>query len=248
MKIIDIHTHCNSKSIYDCPETEIQKRNFSFLIDEYKRLGIRAGGVSYYSTVLSDKEIFKGNEQLFNYAQIDKKIFQWVVLDPRQENLFSQVLEQIKSEKVLGIKIHSVCHEYDINEYADEIFSFANELGCFVLMHPDKILDMIQYADKYPNMKLIIAHLGSLEHIEAIKCAKHGNIYTDTSGGASNLNNVVEYAVEKVGSEKIFFGTDNYSCAFQVGRIQYANISDKDKENIFYNNAKACFKKQFLNI
>ena len=73
-------------------------------------------------------------------------------------------------------------------------------------------------------------------------------IYTDTSGGASNLNNVVEYAVEKVGSEKIFFGTDNYSCAFQVGRIQYANISEKDKENIFYNNAKLHFVKQFKNI
>lgn len=248
MKIIDLHTHCNSDSIYDCPEIEIHKRNFDFLMDEYARLGIGVGGFSYYSAVLSDKEIFESNERLSEQAKEDERVYSWLVLDPRQEKLFAQIREHIRDKKVLGIKIHSVCHEYDINEYADKIFSFANELGCLVLMHPDKILDMIQYADKYPNMKLIIAHLGSLEHIEAIKCAKHGNIYTDTSGGASNLNNVVEYAVEKVGSEKIFFGTDNYSCAFQVGRIQYANISNKDKENIFYNNAKACFKKQFLNI
>lgn len=40
----------------------------------------------------------------------------------------------------------------------------------------------------------------------------------------------------------------SYSCAFQVGRIQYANISKKDKENIFYNNAKIHFVKQFKNI
>lgn len=248
MKIIDLHTHCNSNSIYDCPEMEIDKRNFTFLMDEYARLGIGVGGFSYYSAVLSDKEIFESNERLSEQAKEDERVYPWLVLDPRQEKLFAQIREHIHDKKVLGIKIHSVCHEYDINEYADKIFSFANELGCFVLMHPDKILDMVQYADKYPNMKLIIAHLGSVEHVEAIERAKHGNIYTDTSGGASNLNNVVEYAVEKVGSKKIFFGTDNYSCAFQVGRIQYANIGEKDKENIFYNNAKMHFVKQFKNI
>ena len=52
-------------------------------------------------------------------------------------------------------------------------------------------------------------------------------------------------AVEKVGAEKIFFGTDTYACGFQMGRIKYARISDKDKESILYNNAKICFKRQF---
>ena len=30
---------------------------------------------------------------------------------------------------------------------------------------------------------------------------------------------------------------------FQMGRIKYARISDKDKENILYNNAKREFNK-----
>ncbi len=248
MKMIDLHTHCNSNSRYDCPETEVQKRNIEFLIKQYDCLGIVAGGFSYYSSVLSDKELFKDNERLYNHSLKDEKVYQWLVLDPRKEELFAQIRSKINGEKVLGIKIHSVYHKYDINDYADKIFSFADELGCFVLMHPDKISDMVQYADKYPNMKLIIAHLGSVEHVEAIKGAKYGNIFTDTSGGNSNLNNVVEYAVEQVSSEKIFFGTDNYSCAFQVGRINYSAISEKDKENIFYNNVKRYFKKQFKNI
>lgn len=50
-------------------------------------------------------------------------------------------------------------------------------------------------------------------------------------------------AVEKVGSEKIFFGTDTYSCGFQTGRILFARIRDKDKENILYLNAKRHFPK-----
>ena len=250
MKIIDIHTHCNCGSKYDVPETDLHKRNFPFLMEEYKNCGISAGAFSYYSALFSDKEVLEGNELLKGQAEEDERVYQWLVLDPRQERLFSQIQEHINGEKVLGIKIHSteMCHHYDINEYAGRIFSFANKLGCFVLMHPDKISDMVQYADKYPKMRLIIAHLGSLEHIEAIESAKHGNIFTDTSGMLSCQNNVIEYAVNRVGSEKIFFGTDTYACGFQVGRIQYARISEQDKENIFYNNAKRYFKKQFKNI
>lgn len=250
MKIIDLHTHCNWGSKFDIAENEVHKRNFPFLMVEYKNCGISAGGFSYYSALFSNKEVFEANAALHQQALTDDRVYQWLVLDPRQEILFNQIKELIVGKKVLGIKIHSLpgCHNYDINEYADRIFSFANELNCFVLMHPDKIWDMVQYADKYPKMKLIIAHVCGLEHIEAIEQAKHGNIFTDTSGGASNANNIIEYAVEKVGAEKIFFGTDTYSCAFQTGRIKYARISEQDKEDILYNNAKKYFKEQFENI
>lgn len=248
MNIIDIHTHCNSGSEYDCPETEIHKRNFPFLMQDYANCGISVGAFSYYSAVLTTYDIFEANELLRKQSEQDPRVYQWLVLDPRQEHLFPQIREHINGKKVLGIKIHSPCHGYDINAFADKIFSFANELGCFVLMHDHNIPDMVQFADKYPDMRLIIAHLSDASYIEAIKKAKHGNIFTDTSGGASNRNNVIEYAVEQVGSEKIFFGTDTYACGFQVGRIQYARISDKDKENIFYNNAKLHFKRQFADV
>lgn len=248
--LIDIHSHFNIGSKIDCPENNIHKRNFSFMMEDYDNLGISVGAFSPYSSVLSggEKGIFDDNVSMKNFSENNEKVYQWLVLDPRQEKLFAQIKEMIKGPKVLGIKIHSLYHNYDILEYGDKIFSFANELKCFVLMHNDKIPAMVNFANKYPDMNLIIAHLGSEEHVEAIRRAKHGNIFTDTSGAASNLNNIIEYAVEKVGSKKIFFGTDTYSCGFQVGRIQYARISDKDKENIFYNNAKKYFANQFKNV
>ncbi|MBO4429538.1 MAG: amidohydrolase family protein [Clostridia bacterium] len=241
MKIFDIHTHSNCGLKNDCPENELHKRNFEFLMKEYENAGVSAGGFSYFSAILGTDEIYESNELLFKKAQGDGRVYQWLVLDPRQDKLFSQIEGKIKNEKVLGIKIQSKSHGYDILEYADKIFSFANDLGCFVLMHPDKTPRMAEFANKYPNMNLIIAHLCGVEHVDAILNAKHGNIFTDTSGMDSRLNNIVEYAVERVGSEKIFFGTDTYSCGFQRGRIEYARIGDKDKENILYNNAKAHF-------
>jgi predicted TIM-barrel fold metal-dependent hydrolase len=112
-------------------------------------------------------------------------------------------------------------------------------------MHPHFISQMPAFADQYPDMKLIIAHVASKEHVDAIANAKHGNIYTDTSGGASARNNIIEYAVSRVGSEKILFGTDTYSFAFQFGRIALSDIPLKDKENILWKNAIRLFPKCF---
>jgi predicted TIM-barrel fold metal-dependent hydrolase len=251
MKIIDIHSHCNIGSKFDCSETDMHKRNLPFMLQDYDNSGINVGAFSPYSSVLENAEsgIYADNEYFFQFAKTNERVYQWLVLDPRQEKLFAQIRKMIDGDKVLGIKIHSVYHNYDIDEYADKIFSFADELGCFVLMHPDKVSNMVKYADRYPNMKLIIAHLGGRESfLEAIENAKHGNIFTDTSGGGVCLNNIIEYAVERVGSEKIFFGTDTYACGYEVGRLQFARISEKDKENIFYKNAKKHFKRQFKNL
>jgi predicted TIM-barrel fold metal-dependent hydrolase len=48
-----------------------------------------------------------------------------------------------------------------------------------------------------------------------------------------------------MGSEKILFGTDTYSFAFQFGRIALSDIPLKDKENILWKNAIRLFPKCF---
>ena len=244
MIAIDIHTHLNHGAEFDSRPEDYGKLYLAeagSLLEEYKRTDILCGGFSTFDSVLSRKNVFAENEYMQKTAEKEERIFFWTVLDPLDKNSYLQAEKMLKSPKCLGIKIHSVCHNYDILEYGSEIFDFANGMKAWILMHNDKILSMPALADDNPDMKLIIAHLGTLDHIEAIKKAKHGNIYTDTSGMASNKNNIIEYAVENVGAEKIFFGTDTYSCGFQKGRIEYAGISDDEKERILYKNAKENF-------
>lgn len=62
-------------------------------------------------------------------------------------------------------------------------------------MHPHHILKMPSLVNHYPNMKLILAHLYSKDCVDVIASAKYDNIYTDTSGSASALNHIIEYAV-----------------------------------------------------
>ena len=240
---IDLHCHFNSGALGDVQPTKNHFRDLPFFQKTYQRLNILASVQTTYPSVMRSDGIYEENLRLQEMTRTTENLFQWAVLDPRQPALFLQVADLLKTDKVLGIKIHSDNHRYSILEYGDAIFSFANDHHATVVMHPDRIADMVAFADKYPHMRLIIAHLDDEEHVEAMMAAKHQNIYTDTSGGASVANNALEYAVEQVGADHIFFGTDSYAVPFQKGRILLSSISEEDKQKILLGNALRCFPK-----
>lgn len=243
---IDIHSHFNHGSPFDCPEAPIHYRTLAFIKTNYDRFGIPYVGMSTYASVLHHPEcVYEENEYLHRLAAQTDWMYQWVVIDPRQEKTYAQAEKMLGHPKVLGIKIHPHYHGYDILDYADSLFAFAETHNAVVLMHPQHITEMPKFADKYPGMKLIIAHLASMEHIEAAASVKHGNIYVDTSAGGVSINNIVEYAVSRLGSEKILFGTDTYACSYSYPRIALADLPMADKENILWKNAMQMFPKAF---
>ena len=243
---IDIHSHFNHGSQFDCPEDEIHIRGLDYVESVYRNVNVTQVGISTFASVVYHPEcVAEENEYLFKLIDEKAWVYQWVVIDPRQKDTYAQAERMLQHPKVLGIKIHPEFHGYNILEYADEVFSFADQNKAVVLMHPQHIPQMPRFVNKYPDMKLIIAHVGSFEHVDAIAQAVHGNIYTDTSGSASVSNNIIEYAVERVGSEKVLFGTDTYSFGCQFGRIAFSALSFQDKENILWRNATKLFPRAF---
>ncbi len=246
---VDIHCHFNHGSALDVADSNISRNDIEFLRDSYARIGIAWSGISTYASVYhpDGMGVVESNGWLYDFAARESWVRQWVVVEPTVEESFRQAEQMLASPKTLGIKIHPTFHQYELKEYGDKIFFFANEREAAVLMHPvmtpEGMAQTAYFADKYPGMKLIVAHLGSVEQVDLLE--NHGNIYTDTSGGASNLNNVLEYAVERIGSEKILFGTDGYSAEFQFGRVALSRICLADKENILYRNARRLFPKAF---
>ena len=239
---IDIHSHFNHGVIGE-DTNPLNCADIEFLTSDAKRFNIKATAYSSYASVLGKGgDIVAENEYLYSLALENDEIFQWVVVHPDIKDTYDQAERMLKSKKVLGIKLHPALHGYSITEKGDSVFSFANDLGTAVLIHPTNVLGAAKMADNYPNMSLIIAHLGSREHIDAIKNAKHGNVYTDTSGNLSSLNRIIEIAVNELGSEHILFGTDTYAHAFQYSRIAFADIPEEDKRNILFLNAKRLFK------
>ena len=244
---IDIHSHFD----HDVPgdyQTVVEKvkqqthiTSLEILRQKYDAVGIECSCFSTYASVSGADRIVEENRYLHGFIQKTPWAYQWVVVHPLQPETFRQAEEMLKHSKAIGIKLHPKGHGYDILEQGDKLFSFAHELGTVVQMHPAEIAKMPAFADKYPNMKLIIAHLASDTFLEAVTAAKHGNIYVDTSGSASIQNQIIERAVQKIGAEHILFGTDTYSPAFQLARIAWADISPEEKKLILAENAKRLF-------
>ncbi len=246
---IDVHSHFNHGSKFDCPETEAHIRDINFIESVYRRVGVTQVGISTFASVTEPTCVSEENEYLHRLIEEKDWVYQWVVIDPRQKETYAQAQRMLTHPKVLGIKLHPAYHGYRILDYAQELFAFANSQKTVVLIHPQyEISSMRPFADKCPDMKLILAHLDSTrfqEYTDTIIYAEYGNIYTDTSGRASAANNVIEGAVQRVGSQKILFGTDTYSYAFQFGRIALSALSTEEKENILWKNATRLFPNAF---
>ena len=249
---IDIHSHFDHgvPGDYQTIAGEGNRLTHTIALEnlrqKYDTVGIGCACFSTYASVSSADRIPEENRYLHDVASTTPWGYQWVVVDPRQPETFDQAAEMLKNPKTIGIKIHPKYHGYDILEHGDKVFSFAHELGAVVQMHPAEIPRMPAYADKYPGMNLIIAHVGNESFLDAVAAARHGNIYVDTSGSASHLNHIIERSVQRIGAEHILFGSDTYSPAFQLARIAWADISDDDKKKILADNALRLFPGIFV--
>lgn len=244
-QVIAVNTHVHMSHGVEKEPAEIP--GYSATLD-WLRKTEQAAGIdkmfcSTFSSVYGTQRVFEENEYLSQLVKEVDYLYQWVVVDPRDERTFEQAEVMLGAEKCVGIKLHPLNHKYGWEEFGDALFTFAARQKAIVQIHAteEDADHILPYADKYPDATFIMAHLGGEGHVNAIAGAKHGNVYVDTSGIKSYRNAVVENTVERVGSERILFGTDTYAAGFQRGRIDYALISDEDKVNILRNNALKLF-------
>jgi predicted TIM-barrel fold metal-dependent hydrolase len=111
--------------------------------------------------------------------------------------------------------------------------------------------DFVRFANEFPEVTLILAHLGNSGvtadspdlQVRAIQASRHGNVYVDTSSAQSLLPGLVEWAVHEIGPERILFGSDTplYFAASQRARIDDAEIGDNEKRKILLENAQRVF-------
>lgn len=79
------------------------------------------------------------------------------------------------------------------------------------LADPDNIRELLELADSYPSIRLIVAHIGRCFCLPTARrglphFADHTGIYFDTS---ANLNaDVFAYALDTVGPERLVYGSD----------------------------------------
>ena len=192
-----------------------------------------------------------GNDEAARIVPETDGLLQWVIINPLQPETYRQAEEMLATRHCVGIKIHPEEHVYPIREHGPAIFDFAAEHDALVLTHsghenslPE---DIVPCCDDHSNVRVILAHIGCSSgpdrtlQIRAIQQSRHGNIYADTSSAMSLAPNLIEWAVNEVGVDRILFGTDTplYSTAMQRARIDKADLSDQDKRKILRDSAVA---------
>lgn len=122
-------------------------------------------------------------------------------------------------------------------EHYDMIVSFHGAGGDFRLDGMDKMVK------RFKNLKIVGAHPNSGDilqrHLNRFEYSD--NYFVDVSGGGLSSHGTVRYLIDKVGKEKILFGSDYPTCnigMFIGGITNDFLLSEDEKEHILYKNAK----------
>ena len=252
LRAIDVHAHYG-----------VYRRGESDLIDEWmsgdaetviaraKQAHIEYSVVSPIASMMPRGIVdpCPGNADAAKTVDATDGLLQWVVVNPLHPASFPQAEEMLVRPKCVGLKFHPEEHVYPIAEHGTKLFEFAAKHRAVVLAHSGEDnslpMDYVPFANAFPEVRLILGHLGHRpdedpsHQVRAIEASRHGNVYVDTSSSNSIIAGLVEWAVGRVGAERVLFGTDTplYMAPMQRARIDYADIGDADKRRILRDNA-----------
>ncbi|MCM1065788.1 MAG: amidohydrolase [Eubacterium sp.] len=125
-----------------------------------------------------------------------------------------------------------------------EILELVGEYGMIVSFHtmPEWREQTEAMIAQNPKVRFVAAHPGQKKdyglHLERMQ--KYGNLFLDLSGTGLFRYGMLAAGVQKVGSERLIFGTDYpiTNPGMYVQAVLFERISERDRENIFYRNAE----------
>ena len=252
IKAIDVHAHYGDYVRGpDERRDDFMSRDADFVVRCARLANTECSVVSPLQALMprGGGDPVSGNTDAAAVVAETEGLLQWVVIDPAKPQTYEQAADMLQTPKCVGIKIHPEEHVYPVSEHAGAVFEFAARYESVILTHSGEQNslpgDMVTFADEFPEVRLIVAHLGhgwdgDLSHqVRAIQASRHGNVFTDTSSQKSLTPGLIEWAVREVGAEHLLYGSDSpcYFAPMQRARIDYAEISQFDKQLILRDNA-----------
>jgi len=147
----------------------------------------------------------------------------------------------------VGFKFLADYHGYPITDSRYKpAWEFADEKELLVLLHtwggsPYNGPSLIrEAAEKYSRAKILLGHSCHGEWDKAVKLAlDFPNVYLDLCAVFDDRG-IIEKFVAEAGSGNLVFGTDTpwFDYHYCIGAVLGADISDEDRRNIFYRNAR----------
>lgn len=189
----------------------------------------------------------EGNGVIANIAKkYPDRFLGFAVINPRwYRESVDEVIKAKEELGMVGLKFHPAsCHYRPDLPLMDRVMEKAIEIGFPMLFHcgadeysnPHNLGNL---AARFPEAKIIMAHMGEEAWFEAIAIAgKHDNIILDTTG-SQNWYRILNYALDMVGEDRIVFGMDfpAYNPGPEISKVRDAEITEAQKKKIMGENA-----------
>lgn len=237
MKIIDGHIHIGKWSdIFYNFETTVPQA-----IEVMKSSGISAA-VCIPTDATTNDNLFKEIN-----SQKDFKFYFAAWINPDDKELDNFLEKNL--DKISAFKIHpSVQRRRITDESYKKYIELAVEAKKPVIVHCGRWKEMASFqfpldiAKKYPDLKIILGHLGGDQPSLFLECAKEVK-YLNSKNVFLGTESVREFyfvneVVKTVGSDKITFGSD-YNLGLPkmyIPIVESLDIPDFEKEQIFSGN------------
>jgi uncharacterized protein len=242
MKIFDTHIYLGK---WHWPFTHITAADTLEVMD--------ANSIDYGAAFGSEGiayDFIESNEWVADQIEGHKRLFGLVMVNGNYvvESLV-EMDRYLLRPNFIGVKIHPSYSKIAVSHPDFKpIFDRLSKIGKPALIHTSSTslagcTNVLAVAEEYPDLPFIMGHMGRDDWLGAIEVAtKSNNIYLDPCCSFPDRGKI-EKAVELLGAEKIIFGSammENHP-AFTIGMIMDADISEKDREMILWDNAKRVF-------
>lgn len=187
-------------------------------------------------------------------------IYWYVVYDPRKAERSIEIIGKLRNNiNFAGVKIHPYIHETSLDSKNYDLLWEYSELNDIVILshtwspytdNPKQFFSnpllLETVLKRFGSLKIILGHSGGkMNFYQKVMdfASKYKSVYLEFSGDIF-YPGIFNKALSSVGKERVLFGSDMpmFDIRYPVINVLKSDISDKDKENIFYNNAKRLFK------
>jgi len=169
--------------------------------------------------------VYASNQYVHNLCErFPRRFIGFASVDPRDPEAPAALEAAVQDMGMQGLKLHPPLQDFFPNDEAVfPVYEKALELDIPVVFHigstpfgaacrlaPANPLYLDDVAVRFPELRILLTHLGTLWHNEAFMVAeKNPNVFIDTSAYLSEIPKVLTPdLIQRVGADRFIFGTD----------------------------------------
>lgn len=243
--IYDVHTHLLAE------KCEQDKRNLLRAAEAYHIDKLFVSGLNSLpnpTEAMADQM----NREVLQFKRENPGLVEgYVYVSPEHPGAISMLSRAIEDWGFVGLKLwmSTTCDDTRVFPVIEKTI----EYGVPVLIHSfHKAVEQLPFestgvhvanlAQRYPEAKLLMAHLGGNAYHGLPMIRDCPNVWVDMCSSIFRNDELI-YALELMGPDRILFGTDMPgSFLVNQGQVEELPVSDEIKEKIFYRNAQELFK------